>query len=33
VILFGCAKYAAVAPKPVEMPGHEPLHAASGSAS
>jgi AGZA family xanthine/uracil permease-like MFS transporter len=33
VILFGCAKYAAVMPKPVGMPGHEPLHAASGSAS
>jgi adenine/guanine/hypoxanthine permease len=33
VILFGCAKYATVMPKPVEMPGHEPLHAASSSAS
>jgi adenine/guanine/hypoxanthine permease len=33
VILFGCAKYAVVAPKPAEMPGHEALHAASGSAS
>jgi adenine/guanine/hypoxanthine permease len=33
VILFGCAKYAAVAPKPAEMPGHEALHAASGSAT
>ena len=33
VILFGCAKYAAVAPKPAEIPGHEALHAASGSAT
>jgi len=33
VILFGCAKYAVVTPKPVEMAGHEPLHAASGSAT
>ncbi len=32
VILFGCAKYAAVAPKPAELAGHEALHAASGSA-
>jgi AGZA family xanthine/uracil permease-like MFS transporter len=33
VILFGCAKYAAVAPKPAEMAGHEQMHAVSGSAS
>jgi len=30
-ILFGCAKYAAVAPKPAEMLGHETMHAAQGS--
>jgi AGZA family xanthine/uracil permease-like MFS transporter len=29
VILFGCAKYAAVAPKAAELPAHEQLHAAS----
>jgi hypothetical protein len=33
VILFGCAKYAVVAPKPAEMAGHEQMHAVSGSAS
>ena len=32
-LLLGCAKYAVVTPKPAEMAGHEPLHAASGSAS
>ena len=33
VILFGCAKYAVITPKLAEMPGHEALHVASGSAS
>jgi AGZA family xanthine/uracil permease-like MFS transporter len=32
-ILFGCAKYAAVAPKPAEMLGHETMHVAPGSAT
>ncbi len=33
VILFGCAKYAAVAPKPAETAGHEQLHPVSSSVS
>jgi len=33
IILFGCAKYAAVTPKPAESAGHEQLHPASSSAT